>query len=818
MQIDWTIIKRNILLNCTNAFNESSLSITDAEIDEAFIIFRNFIVHPMPECDDIRGLESDFCEALMNCCTTGVGSIHYLETISTDFEAFYKKILIVTGRHLYVNLRSRTWMLWNLNNELQLCPNFRASGQGYSNVDIETLKYDSEACYIIFNAYRSRNSIHNAPKLDLAQWASYYKYCVSTYIWVIHKYKSQLLSAIPSLNKSEIMVGSIDKENRYLFDFLGFGKTPNELKNQIVNSFILNKIYNEEDSAPVKVSVLTDEVLAFSQNTLNPGSVKRFLDSLEAKQKISFTNYGKTEVVLTENEKARIYNLSQQYNETVNDIKLKIAGELASYGIAYDLDRIVAMFSDFFDDNFNKEIELEDNDGDNTKYNNYAYLLKSIQSEGFSEEQASEIFKKVIVISKSNNILYKLSLGRAFGKISNKLSFSNYYQAQRTAFLDTQIVLYILCLHEDLPKPTLGLASIAYHLVEKRKNNNQIELLYPKVYKKEVFTHFKRALSLLSFTRNKNVDGRPISNNVFYRYYCTLKADDQLPDEVESFEDYLDNMFELREEDLYDEDLYTIVTGIVDSILDENKICIYNDIPFYSDEELKPSIDTMLKVIKNNSLDKTDDSRLKSDAIVGHFLFNNNFEVEPFFLTLDRSFKPYKEAYISKYKRIASKSIYWHLCSPSQFVNHLDLINLQIDEDRLSNELLSLIESDGYDYKTHTTVDNLCRLMDVQNLDKEQKDRNMKSILKQLVGTGEYDKEIEIIANNDSPEIKRFCEVSNEVMTLVLERGGQTLEHYNELFREDAKFNTYVGLVKKYAKENIPVDYYKLLAEIECIK
>ena len=185
---------------------------------------------------------------------------------------------------------------------------------------------------------------------------------------------------------------------------MGFGKTPNELKNQIVNSFILNKIYNEEDSAPVKVSVLTDEVLAFSQNTLNPGSVKRFLDRLEAKQKISFTNYGKTEVVLTENEKTRIFNLSQQYNESVNDIKLKIDGELASYGIAYDLNRIVAMFSDFFDDNFNKEIELEDNDGDNTKYNNYAYLLKSIQSEGFTEEQASEIFKKVIVISKSNNI------------------------------------------------------------------------------------------------------------------------------------------------------------------------------------------------------------------------------------------------------------------------------------------------------------------------------------------------------------------------------------------------------------------------------
>lgn len=279
MQVDWKLIKENVLLNCTNAYSASSLTISDTEVDEAFTIFKNLITHPMPECDDIRGLETDLCEALHCCSSTDIGSIHYLETISTDFEAFYKKILIITGQKLYANLRGKNWMLWNLNNELNLCPNFLATGQGYKTVDLESIKTDCEACYILFNAYRSRNGIHNAPKLDLAQWASYFKYCLATYIWVTHKYKSQLLAAIPTLNKVDLMIGRAEKENRYLIDFLSFGKTPNELKNQIVNSFILNKIYNEENEQPVKVSVLIDEALAFSQNTLNLDSIRRFFVS-----------------------------------------------------------------------------------------------------------------------------------------------------------------------------------------------------------------------------------------------------------------------------------------------------------------------------------------------------------------------------------------------------------------------------------------------------------------------------------------------------------------------------------------------------------
>lgn len=542
------------------------------------------------------------------------------------------------------------------------------------------------------------------------------------------------------------------------------------------------------------------------------------MSRLESKKRITFTNVGKTEVVLTDIERERISNLSQQYNEAVGDIKLKINEELKTYGISFDLDHIVSMFSDFFDDNFNKEIEISENEGDLYRYNNYAFLRKSIQNEGYSELQAKEIIKKVVLISKTNDVLYRLSMGRAFGKISNKLSFDNYYNLEkRTAFLDTQIVLYILCLHEDLPKPVSGLPAVAAHLVEKKRNNRNLSLLFPKVYVREIFTHFKRALSLISFTRNKSIDGRPISNNVFYRYYCSLKTADQLIDGIESFEDYLDQIFNLREVDLYDSDFYGIVANIIDDVLNENKIEVYNDIPFYSDEELKPSIDTMLKVVREGVFDKGEDTRLKSDAIVGYFLFNAKFEVEPFFLTMDKSFIPYKEAYISKYKRIAANNLYWHLCSPLQFVNHLDLINLQIDEKRLSNELLSLIESDGYDYKTHTTVDNLCRLMDIQNLDKEQREKNLKSILRQIIGAGEYSKDLEVVATNETPEIKNFCEVSNEVMTRYLEINGKALEHYNGIFREDKKFSDYVSIIKRYSKDEAHIDYTKLMCEIDAI-
>ena len=301
------------------------------------------------------------------------------------------------------------------------------------------------------------------------------------------------------------------------------------------------------------------------------------------------------------------------------------------------------------------------------------------------------------------------------------------------------------------------------------------------------------------------------------KYYCDLKYEDVLPEGVNSFADYLRQYFELEEKDLYEPRFKNIVFGIVCSILqDELGIEVYDNIPHLNDEELSPSIDLFKEVIKENELDDKDGYRLKSDAIIGRFLFESKFNNEPFFLTYDRSFRFYKEKYLKNYKRRAS-SYFWHLLSPSQFINHMDLLNLKIDENRLSNELLALIECDDFEFKTHSLIDDICRFTDIQGVTSEQREKNIKILMKQLVGEGEFSMQIETISSTEDPSIKKFCELSNDVYSYFLEKGGAVLEHYVNIFTESDKYNKLIKVIKEYSSDDAILDYKLIEEEINSL-
>ena len=165
------------------------------------------------------------------------------------------------------------------------------------------------------------------------------------------------------------------------------------------------------------------------------------------------------------------------------------------------------------------------------------------------------------------------------------------------------------------------------------------------------------------------------------------------------------------------------------------------------------------------------------------------------------------------YKRRAT-SYYWHLLSPSQFINHMDLLNLKIDENRLSNELLSLIESDGFESKTHSLIDDICRFTDIQGVSLEQREKNMKMLMKQLVGEGEFSIQLETISSSEDPAVKKFCELSNDVYSYFLEKGGDELDHYVHLFTESEKYRELIRIIKSFSDDESTIDYKIIEDEI----
>lgn len=475
---------------------------------------------------------------------------------------------------------------------------------------------------------------------------------------------------------------------------------------------------------------------------------------------------------------------------------------------------MVKAFSDFLDDNFSRDINIESDDTSNT-YSNYQNLIALIEAQGFSRIEAEKVYKIIVTASKDNKVLYKLSLGRVVSKLNNNnTQIDAKHGLKNEVYLDTQIVLYMLCLSDELPKPTVGTFAIARHVLETRKRNSNISLRFPRVYINEVANHLRKAVNIIMLTRNNGVDGMQLSNNVFYKYYCDLKYENNLPEEVDSFESYMDHFFCVGLNDL-NKDFSGIAKSVISDILKEDyNVELFSEIPFYSEDELKTASQIIQDVIKANDLEIKEGNRLKADSIIGRYLFEGNFDKEPFFLTYDRSFKFFKEEYSELYKRKRQSSVIWHLLTPSQFVNHVDLMNLKIDETRLSNELLSLIESEDYELKTHTLIDDLCRFIDVPGVDPDHREKGLKDIMKKVIGEGEFSRQIETITTHESQSVKNFCELSNDVFSHYLEQGGELLLKYAAIFADNHRRSALIDTIIKYADDIRNVNKDQLFSEI----
>ena len=147
----------------------------------------------------------------------------------------------------------------------------------------------------------------------------------------------------------------------------------------------------------------------------------------------------------------------------------------------------------------------------------------------------------------------------------------------------------------------------------------------------------------------------------------------------------------------------------------------------------------------------------------------------------------------------------------------MDLLNLKIDENRLSNELLALIECDDFESKTHSLIDDICRFTDIQGVTSEQREKNIKTLMKQLVGEGEFSMQIETISSSEDPSIKKFCELSNDVYSYFLEKGGAELEHYVNIFTESDKYNKLIKVIKEYSSDDAIIDYKLIEEEINSL-
>lgn len=794
--MDIGLIKSEMRKVCKAAFSENNVAISETEIDEDIRLFLNFITSHSGQYF-LDGISSDMMQALQSSLVDGIGKITSLKSIATLFDAYTKKILVMSGLRTYNQVSSMTMM-----------PLFKATDiiipvPTIDDSTIESFKGRSSGIYIFGVAYLTRNMVHNSPEWDVSDIVNRTRYVVSLYILVMHHLKGALISQNPDINQVKVYEYGDNKESQTAYDFISYSNPTNKIKNQVINSFISHLLHNE---GMHKVDALISKIVDFSEGSLTKGAAQRLIQNLISKKVLDYKDGIKTDIILSNEESNRIKKLIDEYNDSLLLFHSEIDKLIADKGLSSDRAVLIKKLGTFFESNFNLDLlEVGDQETDLSSLNFYQDFITFIKDGGVDDAQAESIFTCLLDICRRNDIIIRISAGRVFSKMSNPDQFANYVRyLNRDVYLDTQILLYILCINEDYSTYDNIYFRVAKNIVDINSKKKRFRLKVSKHYISEIVFQLKQALFLIQFTELIHMPKCPISTNVFYRHYYWLSKNSGLPEGVESFRDYLKDMFELEESDAFDKDYETIATGVVESKLQEN---------FSIDVEATPRFENGLEevqelyrqVLKDNLCDDKRNKTLLNDSIECMVLFNQPMDKpEPFFLTWDKSFGFMRPAYKRRFKR-GSSSLFFHLFSPAKFVNHVDLVDFKVNANTLSDDLLSLIESHNYKQTTYNVIDTINRFLDIPDISPEKRKAYIKKIQKEIYQDDSFSYEQSEIEQQESTNRKSFAFISEELFNHYKDKGlGYTRNYRNMLLDEDS-FEKFIAIISEYLNNEAPI-------------
>ena len=788
MDINWNKIKEKLRRYCTSAFAENRIVLTPEEIEEDIDVFYNFVglSLPYPEIGNIR---NEMLYGLQKACIDEVGEVSPLKTVATLFDTYMKKLICYADLASFESIREKM--------QMDLLKIFGYWGMIIPSFDentIENLKGNADARYLLGMTILTRNKVHNAPIMDDSEVTQRLKCVIAFYVYLIHKNKQALLRKKPELAKQELHYFENNVENALLYDYISYGNSSVQIKRRYVSTYAKHQLYRK---SPLSEEELLSEMLSFSENTLKEPAAKRLVVELENNKDITPTSTRPKQYSLTDRERERIHDAEDNYNLSLNSFNASMSEAILRYGIRVKVEDMTRLLMDYLAAQYNYDIEEAIGDIENVEKPSYKTFAAKLKDLGCPSEKCKDLFKELLNISRDNDVIVRVSAGKAFRRISNPDQFNEYVRrADRKVWLDTQILLYLLCHNDDYAKYDHPIYKTAMALFRLPPGHDNFHFKVAHFYLNELTSHLRQALLLISIVDLPFTKGRNMSNNVFYRHYRKLHDTEGLPEGVDTFADYLEDNFHVIEAEAFDSDYENIAEGVI-----EAKLADFNIESEWEDQQspkdMKASEDVFKSLAKSNNVMVSKSGKtLVNDAWMGLCLFKHNEEQKPIFITMDNQFEPYRRQYIDRYKRGASFN--WHLFSPAEFVNHIDFINFKVNADNLTDSLISIIETSEMKDKTINVIDSINRFLDIPNMTDGQR-RKYVTWVNELFQSEEFAYKSGKTKNDDLPDgIIRFLDAQDGVFTYFSEKNDESVKDFQRMLQVEDNFKIYLEVLSSY--------------------
>lgn len=800
MYYRWFEIRKKIIAACKKTYDEQNMSISISDIEAATDLYDRVMSYPL-QFYSVANLQADLQQSLEGAFIEHVGSSADLRNVQNLLDSYLKKILVMSGIKTITDILRTEPTLKILLQDTGTSSTFSGIAHKITDSNISVYDKDPTGAYILCKAYLGRNTVHESREMDPEDVYRSLRYAIATYVLVTLHLSPILLGNFPNLNKGVKIDLSEINETGYVYDFINYGNTSNKIKNRIVESFILNYVHKVNGS--VSVDSLVREVELFSRQSLNVSSIKNIINKL-IPDKLSYDNYNKV-VTLNEKEKERLQTALDNYSLLVSRLLSEIENLLDSYGFKEKTQEVYNKLKKFFEDNCLSIINMmKEVDGEACGERSEEYIneFKSfLKKNGCPEEKLDDLFRDLLRVCSMNDILVKIALGKNFSNISDPDALTTGLKSrEKKVYLDTQILLYALCDYDDF-EPFNGSPSflIVKSLISVAKQNPNIHLATIGQYVIEVAYHLKRAIQLVVFDEIYHNSKIKLSDNVFYSYYYYLKDKGLLNDNINTLEEFLGNMFDVSYDDILSGNFESQIYSFIAEILIKDYGIEVEDTPYYADNEIENSHKIFTTALLGREENRSPSSALK-DAIMGLYLFTNGQSIasEPFFLSWDKTFYAYRKDYIKTYMKNSVTS--WHLFSPAKFVNHLNLLEMKIDVDVLTEDLISIIEDDDTASNTKKVLDSIRKLLEKSNVNSRHKRKAYSEI---IFNETEFPNDIVLPEEKSLKLINDFALTFDKVLTK-MQTDSHNFGDFADIISNENRFKEIVSKIRKrLATENV---------------
>lgn len=821
MKFKWYEIRKSIIKSCVKTFEEQGMVVNKSEIERATDLFDRVVSFPI-KYPRVAGLQKELQKALQHSYIDNVGDVGDLKNVLTLQESYLKKILVMAGVKTIQELEHDRPMHKFL---LQ----YTGASETFSKIE-ETIKeseigqYDKDAtgAYIFSYTYIARLAVHNSPDWDAEDVAQRLRYGITSYIWSTMHLAQKLQNRYPQFKKLVSIDYSEIDDNGYIYDFINYGSSSNQIRGRIVDSYILDFVFKA--GGAVQQKELVKAVGVFTKQSLTESAIDGIIGQL-VPYKLQYESKSKKTLELKEEECERIRDAYRNYQMLRNRLITDIGDLLDGYGMKGKTQIVYEHLKDLFERNchsiitmISKENSSKGNNESEEFVNEFKRFLKD---NGCPDGKLNEVFESLMRICTMNEVLVNIALGKNFIRMSIPDAFVNELKEwDKLVYLDTQLLLYVLCKYDDfIPFKTSPSFQIVKGLLDAASQNPHIHLVTINEYVSEIAYHMQRALQLVPFDDIYHDCRIQLSNNVFYSYYYYLKENDMLNEGIDSLADFLDEMFGLTYDDLLEGNFDIKYYSYVKELLEEEYGIKVEDAPRFVERELNGSKKIFEMAVMARREENRPDISIRRDAIMGLCLFNNshNAASQPFFLTWDKSFDNYRKDYMKLNRK--QDSIEWHLFSPARFVNHLNLMSMNINVDVITEDLISIIEDKGTSDNCKRVILCMSSIFDKIGIRSRQQKRQYSRI---VFNETEFP---ENTANPEESQLKEtedFNSVFDKIVNLMF-TSKYGIKAFENVLSVEFRFTRFVQSVKKRLKtENIDdcanIEFALLEREVEALK